>query len=466
MMSLPSLRSPSLSPSAAPERGAVLLVALIVMAVLALGLASYLNLNLNSARMAQRNFQGTAAFNLAETGAEEALWSINRANAGQADAWADWTMLNPGARRRFTGFDLGNATGSVKVYVDNHQPTGSARPHIVAFATVESDNGTRVSKMIEVWLRRRSRFSAGLLAKESITFAGNNASVDSWNSDPDNDPSTPAREYPGDGRSDGGTVASVSIANTAVLVNNADIFGYVFTGGSQPEVGKNGSITGKNTPAGVKIDTSRISTDFSATFPNVPLPLDGEPLDSITSTATLGTPGTTTKWRCPSISLSGKQTLTIHGDVILVLTAGSGNKAIEVTGQASILITENASLTVYTDGDVLIAGNGIGNANARTASFQLYGTNTSVAGHAMQIAGNGALKAAVYAPNADVKINGNGDVMGSIVARNITLTGNAAFHYDEALSNLDTGTPFGIDRWRELTSDSDRGTYEEKFNGW
>ena len=37
----------------------------------------------------------------------------------------------------------------------------------------------------------------------------------------------------------------------------------------------------------------------------------------------------------------------------------------------------------------------------------------------------------MYAPNASVKINGNGDVMGAVVGR---YTGNTAFHYDESLA--------------------------------
>lgn len=459
----PPSRAP-VRPARPRERGAVLIVALIVMAVLALGLTSYLTLNLNSARLAQRNYQQNAAFNLAEAGAEEALWSFNRANAGLGDAWDGWKQVNPGARRELTGFNLGSATGRVQVYIDNPTPTGNARPTIVALATVDSPAGGEISKMLEVSLRRRSRFSVGLLARESVSFAGNNASVDSWNSDPDNDPTTAAVDYFDVERNDQGSVASVSVASTAVLVNHADIYGYVYTGGAPPDVGKNGSITGRDTPADVTIDTSRVATNFTASFVDLTAPVDGTVLASLGST--LGTPGEATKWRTKSISLSGQQTLTILGDVTLVLTAGSGDKAIDVTGKAAILIAKDSSLTLYVEGDALIAGNGLGNANKRPATCLIYGTNTSTAGQSIHVAGNGALRAAIYAPNADVTVNGNGDVMGAIVARNITLTGNAAFHYDESLQHLDTDTPFGVDRWRELTTDAQRAVHDAKFADW
>ena len=50
-----------------------------------------------------------------------------------------------------------------------------------------------------------------------------------------------------------------------------------------------------------------------------------------------------------------------------------------------------------------------------------------------------------------VTINGNGDVMGSVVANDLTLVGNAAFHYDESLANSgETNEPIIVPRWRRL----------------
>ena len=447
-----------------PERGAVLIVALLIMAVLALGLTSYLSMNVNSARQAQRGFQQAAAFNLAEAGAEEALWSFNQANAGSGTAWNGWTILDPAARRTLTGFNLGSATGSVKVHVDNHAPAGTARPTVVALATVSAPGTPDVTKMVEVTLRRRTRFSAGLLAKEAVTFSGMRASVDSWNSDPDNDASTPAVEYGSGTRNDRGSVASVSVGTRSVLVNQATVWGYVYTGGAQPDVGRNGSITGRDTPVGVTVDSARVTTDFSAAFPDVSAPADGTSI--VTLGSTLGTAGTATRWRTPGITLSGRQTLTILGDVTLILTSGSGARAIDVTGNAALIIPDGSSLTVYVEGNVLVAGNGLANGNVRPATCQIYGTNTSAAGQTIQIAGNGALRSAVYAPNADVKINGNGDVMGSVVGRSIDLTGNADFHYDESLQNLDSDMPYGMESWRELTTESARSAKSGLFSGW
>lgn len=449
----------------ARERGAILIVALLLAALIAVALSSYLSLNLSSARQAKRTFNGYAALNLAEAGVEEAVWSFNRATAGDTTAWNGWTPLGTAVSQKFSGFDHGPGIASwVKVYVGNTQPPPNVQPKIVTQSSIGAANEAPQSKMIEVTLRRRSYFAGGLVAKNSVAFSGANTSVDSWDSDPDDSAATPAIPYSSAVRTDRGSVASIAFVNTAVLINQANIWGTVATGGSQPQVGTHGTIRGSDTPVGVAVDPNHISTDFSADFDVLTAPLDGTPV--LTVGATLGTAGATTKWRTVGIALSGNDTLTILGNVTLVLTAGSSADALSVTGNASIIVPATSSLTVYAEGNVKIAGKGLANSNVQPATCQIWGTNQSSAGQAIEILGNGSLSAVVYAPNGDVKINGNGDVMGSIVARNITLVGNAAFHYDESLARRESNAPFGIAKWRELTSAAERANYDTVFNGW
>lgn len=461
-MSRPSSSSPFQS-----NRGAVLIVALLISAIIALMLGSYLSLNLSSTRLAFRSFQNYAAVNLVEAGAEEALWSYNRMTDGHTDAWDGWTTNGPAAWKKFTGFDFTqNTTGWVKVYVGNTQPAAGDHPKIVVLASVNPPKSAPATRMMELTVQRRSFFANGLVAKETITFNGNNATVDSWDSDPDNDPNTAPIDYSSDPsvRKDRGTVASGSVLNTAMLLNQADVWGYVYTGGSQPQVGDQGSIRGEDTPAGVAIDPNRIATDFNAEFVTIALPSGGITLPFIGPS--LGIVGTQTTWRYQSLSLSGNNALTIYGDVTLILTAASGTSALSMTGNSQIIIPNGSSLTIYTEGNVKIAGQGLANANVQPASFQIWGTNQSPAGQSIQVAGNGALRAIIYAAKADIKINGNGDAMGSFVGRTITLTGNAAFHYDESLVNFGGNASFKVEKWRELNSPAERNTYESKFSGW
>ena len=125
-----------------------------------------------------------------------------------------------------------------------------------------------------------------------------------------------------------------------------------------------------------------------------------------------------------------------------------------------------SSLTVWVEGDVKVAGKGLGNNNTRPGTCRIFGISTSAAGQAVHLAGNGVLKSVVYAPNGDVVINGNGDVQGALVGRTVTFTGNAAFHYDESLANEGGNTPFGVSRWRELTTAEERARWQGVFSGW
>lgn len=458
-----SRRSRSL-PMAA-SKGSVLIVALLVAALIAVALGSYLSLNLSSTRLAKRTFYGYAALNLAEAGTEEGVWSFNRIGAGDPTGWNDWTKQDGAAWRKFSKFDFSaNTTGSVTVYVDNYNPPSSVQPKIIAQASVGAPGEAPQVKMLEVTLRRRSYFANGLVAKDSVVFAGNNASVDSWNSDPDNDPATAPVAYSAGVRTDHGSVASVSILNTSVAVNQANVWGYVATGGALPQVGAQGTIRGVGTPANVAVDASRVSTDFNADFDVLGAPINGTFISTVG--ATLGTAGTATRWRCNSITVSGSDTLTILGQVTIVLTTGSGTPALSVAGNAAILIPAGSSLTVYVEGDVKIVGRGLGNSNVQPITCQIWGTNQSKLGQSIEVAGLGSLVGVIYAPNGDVKINGRGSIMGSVVARTITLVGNAAFHYDEALANYGEGAPYGVAKWRELTTATDRARYSAVFDGW
>lgn len=443
------------------RRGSILIVAMLISAVTALSLGSYIALSRSSLTLANRSFYTNAAMNIAETGIEEALWSFNQATAGVAlaTAWQGWDLSDGvTAKRTFTDFALsGNNQATVKVYVDHYDPTASSQPIAVAQSTITLPNDTRtVSKTIEVKLRRRSKFAMGLVAKNNITFNGNNASVDSWNSDPDNDPGTAVIPYGPGVKNDHGSVGSTSVAVGSVAVNNADIWGFASVGSSSASalsVGTNGTVAAFGNPLGT-VDATRVATDFTANFDVVTDPAGGSTIGSLG--ATLGSAGVTATYRFGG---SINSNLTVYGNVTLILTALPGTSAINLTGLAGLNIAANSSLVIYTAGDVKIAGNGLLNNNDAPASFQLWATGAAGASQAIEIAGNGALKGIVYAPNADVKINGNGDVMGSIVANNITIVGNAAFHYDESLANWGANNPYGIVKWRELLTDADRTAY-------
>jgi hypothetical protein len=449
---------------AARQRGSVLLVALILCGVIGISLGSYLLLSGSSLKLANRSFFNTSAINLAETGIEEALWSFNQATAGVAvaTAWSGWTVSGNNAKRTFTDFSLsGGATASVRVLVIDYNPVGSVQPKVYSEATVSLPNDSlTLTKVVEVDLRRRSRFAMGLVARNQITFNGNIARVDSWNSlyNDDGTPRGSPVPYSAAVRHASGSVGSTSVAVGSVAINNADIFGYASVGGSSSSgisVGTNGIISGNFSATAGTVDTSRIATDFTANFDAVTNPasiyLGG-------LGATVGTAGTTI-----SYTVNGPITnsFTVYGNVtLIILPDGSGN-ALRFTGGDTLTLDTGATLTVYTSGDFDLRGNGLINPSGQATAFQLYGTGNS--SQDIDLGGTADFTGLVYAPEANVTIHGTPDVGGSIVANNITVVGNAKFHYDESLANFGGNNPFGVVKWRELTTPADRTA---AFTAW
>lgn len=482
------MKTPFSHPSS--ERGSLLIVAMILCAVIGISLVSYLQLSRTALTLSNRGVYNNAAVNLAEQGLEEAMYAINQSVTNSSYSWTGWSTVDAlHKRQKWQNVALSqNASGEFRVQVYNF--SGTPAPKIVsrALITLGGASGAPIEKWIEVQLTKTSKFANGLVAKDSITFSGNNATVDSWNSDPNGDGST-IQAYDPSVRNDNGSVGSISVASDAVVVQNADVWGYVSTGGTDPTtfVGNNGSVLGDGstddgTWAKSNVDPDRVSTTFSANFDAVDVPTQAAiiNLGSINSATPLPRPadvaaglavGGVYYYDANSISLSGMSILPINGNVVIRLTGDvtvSGNNA-------GISLGANGKLALYTPGAVTIAGKGVMNGADTDGSgfvdqdelrqpmnFQIWGTATT--SQDITFTGNGLFSGIIYAPQGNVDITGNGAVNGSVVANNITLRGNAQFHYDESLGNLDSGNPYRVGKWKELTTADDRDDYATAMN--
>ncbi|MBL9201992.1 MAG: hypothetical protein JNL39_15885 [Opitutaceae bacterium] len=465
------------------DRGALLIVAMILTAVIGISLVTYVQLGRTSLSISNRALYNNAAMNLAENGLEEAMYSINKKIADSSYSWTanGWTAANSGADMQRTlpssgsySFDQ-NSTGTARVYVYGY---AGAAPKVVARSTVTLGGGTSrtIEKWVEIQLRKTSKFANGLVAKQSVTFSGTNASVNSWNSDPDNNPATAAIPYSTAVKNDKGSVGSISVSVDAILVQNADIWGYAATGGSLPAVGPNGLVGPFGTASGT-MNMANVSTDFTASFDPVAAPTTtAYSLGGISSGMNLPRTGdvaaadgkyyyTATQINFNNATFAIQKLNAGDPSPKVVLTLTSTTTSISIGGGSGALnVQTGATLEIYAPGDISIAGNGImnGGTTAGTSNqpinLQIWGTKTSGI-QDITIAGNGALSAVVYAPNGSLKINGNGDVMGSFVANDIRLVGNAAFHYDESLGNFGGANPYRVSGWKELTTAAARATY-------
>ncbi len=470
------------------RRGSALVTALVFTAAIGLMLGSYhalVNFNLRSSH---RSYHSSAAMNLAETGLEEAMWAVNQKRANPAYDYAahGWTVSGDTATQEFANtFTVGTATETyVKVRISNCNLTLASKPSIKAQARLSLPNGMpAVTKWVEITLDapatgtpgQQGPTHPGLVAKRTIKFNGNNPTVDSWNSDPGKT-GVQTHPYSASTKNDEGFVGSIDVAVDQVSIQNADIKGHVATANDTNlanNVGPNGSVLADDSPAGTKIDPRRVSTDFKASLPDVPEPtatavILGPIGTSISLPRTGDVPAADGKYyyQTGNINLTNNSINITSRDVVINTPYPYDIKVGGNTG--AINIATGASLEIYAGRDVSIAGKGVANGTPsgstltttdaqQPAKFKLWGTGTGNGVQDIKIAGNGALSGIVYAPNADVTINGNGDVMGSVVANNITLVGNAQFHYDESLGQFAFGTTadtkttaLTIYRWREL----------------
>jgi hypothetical protein len=467
-------------------RGSVLLAAAVMAFCIAIALTSYLKVAVTSVITADRAYYQNAGINLAEVGVEEAVYSYNKLNevTVATDAWVGWTINGNSATRVMTGFNPGpGVTAIVKVYCSLYNPTlVTDRPKIVSQVTFTFPSGPSLVKCLEVTLRRRSLFPQGMLVRRTVTAHGNNISIDSWDSEDDGNPATPMVAYSTSTRRANATLATTSAENDAIDLGNGDVYGYIYT--AQNADGSGGAVrhlsqaklTGNFSSS--EWDTDRISHDFDvSTFMPITLP-SATPIQ-ITENMEAGTLP-----RVGDAAVNGvyyynfasgyrislnSGTLRITDKVVITLGNHSGVSAVDVSGSGSgggvggMHIASGASLKIYTNGDISITGQGgLSNANSEPSSCVFYGTHTTEGGQTFRLTGNGQTSVSLYGPNANIYMSGGGsggDFYGAIVGNLVDMDGHMSFHYDEALSKLYIGDPWGVSKWRELETAADRASY-------
>jgi hypothetical protein len=472
----------SVPPPFRSRRGSILIVAMLLAAIIGVSLVSYLKLSTNSLRQANRSFYSNAGMNLAEIGLEEAISCFNQLdNTTVALAWPSPWVLNstayhattspntPSATRTFTLSAPGPGTSAtVKVYVHHYDGTHAA-PKIVAKSTITDTTGQSppIHKYIEVTLRKRSLFANGLVARNNVSWVGQ-PMADSWDSDLPTLGDGVHRPYSSAYRTANVVVGSIS-GNIGLA--GGEVWGYAKTG-------EFGSITGGSVhPLGTTTnDPTRRTNDFNSTFP-----MPTTPTPSAVNTRSTNISGAITlpasgdvaasdgKYYYnftsgAGISIAGSDIISITASrhVVFIMNNHSGVNAIQSTGNSGIDVNASGSLNVYTNGNISIAGRGFANDNNNAATAMFWGTNST--SQTVSISGNGTLTGIVYAPNASVSLNGGGTsgmMQGAVVASSISMNGHTEFHYDDALGRLTTGNPYGISKWKELQSATERAAYDD-----
>ena len=363
------------------NRGSVLLVSLLFSAVIAISLGSFLLLANNASKLSYRTYHLGVGMNLAETGLEQAMWSINRAADGDADAWKDWTAVGSDYRRTF---DLGKLEGGSTAQVKVYARSGVAAPMLIARAIVTPPQGAPIEKWIKVTLSRRSRFAVGGLGREGIKGSGNNVYFASWNSNPDKDDSTLFIPYSDGVKNDKMSLATSEL-DAELNSGQADVNGKAAVASNSLDdikVGPNGYIGPFGTAEGTK-DPNSVSTDFTADL-DIPVFPSSSPtsVGAITTDMTLpldadydaSKTDQTYYYYATELTLNN-ETLTIKPGTKVVLNVeraggvdvGGGSGSLAVGGTLTTDTTTGvttylpAQLEIYTAGNVSISGKGAAN---------------------------------------------------------------------------------------------------------
>lgn len=156
------------------------------------------------------------------------------------------------------------------------------------------------------------------------------------------------------------------------------------------------------------------------------------------------------------VSLSGQKALTLYPGRYIVsdldIAGNSILKTVQTNGDPVVLYVINRTNVEQIE-TLSISGNGIANTST-AAGLQIY-SNTN---DAITLNGNGALRAAIYAPKSSLTLNGggnSGELVGTYIGKTINFNGtNARIMYDESLSKEDlpivTGGNVRLTNWRRL----------------
>jgi hypothetical protein len=358
----------------------VVLVALCLTLVLGVAVAGYVAVCARTMEMSNRSFCTMSATQLAESGVEEALWSLNNSS------WSGWTITGSTATK---SEDYGNALhfttnqaipGSVSITVDNYNTTDpfNTPPTITAIGTLTLPSSFQSQKRLKVAVNPAALFSnaVGSTAPANsanppyyvyFTSGGSVDSYDSKPSAPNNGIYTPSPSTVN--RSD-----RAIICGPYISIGDAIILGYAATANKgpatppwnfyAPSISVYGSVTSIDSasglPSSVRIDNNRISNNanqygFVISDANLPGSYAGDisNLNLHDGSAAIGTPGgPLERYAAAALSLSGNDVLTINGPVIIDV---SGNLTIQ--DSARIVVTKGVDSAPDGSAQIYVAGN-------------------------------------------------------------------------------------------------------------
>ena len=354
----------------------------------------------------------TRAFWVAESGIAKAVYALNNAS------WTGWTANG-------NDMALQGSLGSAGDYDITAYDYLSSNVRIEATGYFPSRTAANpISRKIEVLVSKanNSLFKYAAFAEGTMTISGQ-GSTDSYDSS--------LGAYGGANIGTEGDVGS----NTSFSPSGGNAY---VDGDINIPVGE--TVPDAKFYSGIVIEEDKPALT-AVTVPPVLTALPN--LGSLSSTITL-TSGDYQYWM---INLSSKKTVTLVGPINLYLT---GTTAIKIAGQAKIYVdpASTGPVNIYFDGDVSLSGQGITNATGVPSNMILYGTGTA---QDISLSGQNDFHGAIYAPESDLKLTGQGALFGAFVGDTVTISGQGGVHYDSQLGSLGAAASnaYSITSWSD-----------------
>lgn len=398
------------------QRGAVMVLSLGLMAFVATLGAAFLIRSLNEDQLGQREATRQSAFYLAEAGIDRA--SLNLRTPTDATD------------------DILNAALPTGAYQITAQAALDATHYQV---TARGTSGTTLRTIEAVYLLTpQSVFQYALFGDRKVEVEGN-ATSDSYNSSLgpyQDDPNQPGYNKGQNG--DIGTNATAATETTGVKVDGS-IFvdGQVIVG---PGVANPTSVVSGYNPLFITGGTTPPSDNQDvisppAAFPMPPVTLNGQAFTTNPFTAVLGDGD----GDCADATVTGNTTTTLSPTGGLNGTGQYCYRNLTIQGGGTLTSTGTGTVNVYLTGTLIARGNStVGYApNPGRMLFQMTAGSQATLEEGT-ITGSTAFYGGLYGPLATIKISGNAEVYGSIIAKDVKLEGSAELHYDESLQNNTT----------------------------
>lgn len=448
-------------PSAFPahRRGSVVIAALLLCLAVAGAIGGYIALSMHYWRLAERGLMHNAALSMAETGAEEALWALNR-NDWTTRPWTTSGSLRSLVSANDHFIDASGNRSSYRVTIDESIP---GRPVILSTGRVVPASAWPAAMNDPRVLKRAIRveivnpgggggdggggpFRHGVVALEDMTF--HNGRVGSYNTEPPPPSGPPPHPPPPPPAAPHPPFADFDAAaqnNTIVGTNKSAI-----------------NKTGNPIIRGQEI------VNLDAKFPFVAPPVwsaqtfhEGRPVHNALpapsgNVITIGDPTAApgdppVLYSLTEYELPAEVTLRVEGPVAIAIAGGFRL----VNDDSRIqMATTTSSLQVHVGGNFFVTNNAHANFSptdpGRPEQLQVYVTGIGD----VMFGGNSRFVGAVYAPRSSLTVHGNAKVAGAIVARNVTFNGAmATFVYDEWIKRI-AGSPYiqtnKVIRWFEI----------------